>query len=104
MNLQEALEKYNQKVVFEETEPLKVYDDGYKWIDVRNRCELVGKLMRNCGSAGVMGLDPDRTILALFDANNKPHIVTTYHPGEERISAVEGIYHSAQKKSITNMY
>jgi len=98
MNLQEALEKYNQKVVFEETEPLKVYDDGYKWIDVRNRCELVGKLMRNCGSAGVMGLDPDRTILALFDANNKPHIVTTYHPGEERISAVEGIYHSGAKE------
>jgi hypothetical protein len=59
--------------------------------------------MRNCGSAGVMSSDPDRTIIALFDPNNKPHVMTVYSPNQNRISGDEG-RGSSQVKSIYHPY
>jgi hypothetical protein len=90
LSFKEALDKYNKKRIFNEYSMIKKYDDGYRWINVGRKCELVGELMNNCGSAGVMSSDPDKTILALFDENNNPHILVTYSPNENRISGFEG--------------
>ena len=53
--------------------------------------------MKNCGSSGVMSSDPDRTIISLFDSNNKPHVLVTYSPNEKRISGDEGVGSSEVK-------
>jgi hypothetical protein len=45
--------------------------------------------MKNCGSAGLMSWDEDRTIVALFGPTNKPHVMVTYSPNEKRISGDE---------------
>jgi hypothetical protein len=55
-------------------------------------------MMKNCGSAGLMSLDEDRTMLTLFDNRNKAHVVVTYSPNEKRISGDEGIGGSAVKE------
>ena len=89
LEFSEAQDKYDEKLIFKNKKPIKEYSNGYKWIDVGAKCHLVGKLMNNCGSSGVMGTDPNRTIIALFDENNKPHVVTVYHPSEHRISGDE---------------
>lgn len=89
---------YDQYLVFDQTKPLKTYRDGYKWINVGKRCPFVGKLMKNCGSAGVMGNDEDRTMIVLFDENNNSHVITTYHPNENRLSGDQGIAGSEVKK------
>lgn len=93
-----ANEKYNKKRVFEESTPLKTYSNGYKWINVGEKCELIGGLMKNCGSTGVMSMDKDRTMLVLFDDNNVPHVVLTYSPNEKRISGIEGQASTASKE------
>lgn len=90
LNFYDAIEKYETKKVFQETTPLKVYSDGWKWIDAGKKCHLIGNKMRNCGSTGVMSTDPDRTMLTLFDGNNNPHVVATYSPNENRLSGIEG--------------
>lgn len=97
LSFEEAKDKYDQKHIFGDVTPLKVYPDGYKWINVGDKCQLVGKQMKNCGSSGVMSMDPDRTILTLFDANNKPHVMVTYSPGDKRLSGDEGVGSSAVK-------
>ncbi len=97
LSFSEACDKYNKKKVFIDAKPLKIYPEGYRWIDVGRKCELVGKEMKNCGSAGVMSMDPAATIVALFDANNKPHVMVTYSPGEKRISGDEGGASTAPK-------
>jgi hypothetical protein len=99
----DAQKKFDKKRIFQEMTPLKVYPNGYKWINVGKRCHLVGHLMKNCGSAGVMSLDPDRTIIALFDKTNKPHVVVTYSPNEKRISGDEGVA-SSEVKSLYHNY
>ena len=90
LDFSSAKDKYDEKTVFSQSAPLKTYENGWKWVDVGDRCQLVGKLMSNCGSTGVMGMDPDRTMITLFDKNNKPHVVITYSPNENRISGDEG--------------
>ena len=45
--------------------------------------------MKNCGSAGVMSQDENRTILSLFDEHDNPHVVVTYSPNEKRLSGIE---------------
>lgn len=90
LSFKEAIEKYNKKKIFDDKPPIKTYPDGFKWIDAGAKCELLGEAMRNCGSAGVMSGDPDKTMLALFDSNNKPHVMVTYSPNEKRISGDEG--------------
>jgi len=91
MKFQDASLKYDEKRVFGEMTPLKIYPNGYKWINVGKRCGLLGYYMKNCGSAGLMSTDSDRTLIGLFDSNHKPHIVVTYSPNEKRISGDEGV-------------
>jgi hypothetical protein len=86
----QASEKYEEKSVFLDRAPIKSYENGWRWIDVGAKCDLVGRKMKNCGSTGVMSMDKDRSMLTLFDANNNPHVVATYSPNEKRISGVEG--------------
>ena len=95
---QEAQDKYDKKRVFKEAEPLKTYPNGWKWINVGPKCQLVGGQMKNCGSTGVMSMDPDRTMITLFDPRNKPHVVVTWSPGDKRISGDEGVGGSAVKE------
>ena len=90
MPLRDANKAYEEKKVFDEEEPITAYEEGYRWINVGNKCNLVGNLMKNCGSSGVMSLDEDRTMIVLFDKNNKPHVVVTYSPNQKRISGDEG--------------
>jgi len=99
----EAALKYDERRVFSEMTPLRVYSNGYKWINVGKRCHLLGHYMANCGSAGLMSWDADRTLLGLFDVNNKPHVVVTYSPNEKRISGDEGPGYS-EVKSIYHEY
>lgn len=89
LNFQDAVLKYDKRRHFIETKPIKVYPNGFKWIDVGDKSFLVGEQMGNCGSSGVMGRDPNRTILTLFGPNNKPHVMVTYSPNEKRISGDE---------------
>lgn len=98
LSFSEASEKYETKKIFQDKQPIKTYSDGWKWIDVGSKCQIVGNKMRNCGSAGVTSTDPDRTILTLFDSNNEPHVVATYSPNEQRISGVEGGASTAIKR------
>lgn len=85
-----AIEKFNTKKIFEDSEPVITLQDGSKWINAGPRCELIGDIMKNCGSAGVMSTDPDKTIMTLFDKNNNGHLIATYSPNEKRISGVQG--------------
>jgi len=97
LNFWDAQHKYDSERIFDETEPLKTYRNGFKWIDAGRKCHLVGHLMKNCGSVGLMSTDDDRTLLALFDPNNKPHVVVTYSPNENRLSSEEGMASTAVK-------
>lgn len=90
LSFEEAKKKYDEKRIFEDQTPVKAYSNGWRWINVGPRCELVGKKMSNCGSAGVMSMDPDKTIITLFDEHQNPHVVVTYSPNEKRISGDEG--------------
>lgn len=90
LTFQDAKNKVEKKNIFKDKEPLKVYPNGYKWVDVGKRCSWLGQQMRNCGSAGLMTMDSDGTIMALFDSKNKPHAMLTYSPNEKRLSGDEG--------------
>jgi hypothetical protein len=100
LSFEDAEDRYDEKLIFKDKKPIKIYPDGYKWIDVGPKCSLIGKLMKNCGSSGVMGTDKDRTIIALFDQENKPHVVVVYHPNEKRISSEE----SAASQPVKEKY
>ena len=91
LSFDDAVKKYEEKKLFVSTRPIKTYSSGYKWIDAGQKCSLMGKYMKNCGSSGVMSSDVDRSMVGLFDSNNKPHVICTYSPNEKRISGVEGI-------------
>ena len=97
LSYKEAEGKYLKRKVFDETEPTIKYKDGWKWIDVGGKCELIGDQMKNCGSTGVMSNDPDKTMMGLFDPNNKPHIVGTLSPNQKRLSGVEGVASTGPK-------
>lgn len=102
LSFREALDKFNEKKVFQDQKPFKVYPDGWRWINVGEKCELIGGKMHNCGSAGVMGSDPDRTMYALFDISDNPHVLLTHSPNEKRISGVEGIGGSTIKDKYSD--
>lgn len=91
LDFKDAIVKYNEKQIFNDVDPIIEFQDGYKWIDVGKRSYLIGKLMRNCGSCGVMSWDENKTMMVLFDKENKPHVVATYSPGENRLSGIEGV-------------
>lgn len=90
-------DKYDNKRLFADAPPVKRYPNGWKWVDAGPRCQLIGKLMKNCGTTNVMGTDQDRTMMVLFDSGNKPHVMLTWSPNQKRISGVEGQASSAVK-------
>jgi hypothetical protein len=102
LSFEEAKKKYDEKRIFEDQTPVKAYSNGWRWINVGPRCELVGKKMSNCGSAGVMSMDPDKTIITLFDEHQNPHVVVTYSPNEKRISGDEGAGSTGVKPEYHN--
>jgi hypothetical protein len=85
----DAQKKYEKRRYFQESTPIKVYENGFQWIDVGRKSTLLSEQMKNCGSAGLMSLDKDATIVALFGPNGKPHVMVTYSPNEKRISGDE---------------
>jgi hypothetical protein len=85
----DAQQKYEKRKYFQESEPLRVYENGFKWIDVGRKSTLLSEKMKNCGSAGLMSWDKNATIISLFGPNGKPHVMVTYSPGEKRISGDE---------------
>lgn len=102
LEFSKAQDRYDKKNIFKDRKPLKVYENGWKWIDVGKSCNLVGNLMKNCGSSGLMSDDEDRTIIALFDKGNKPHVMVTYSPNQKRISGDEGAGSSAVKDKYSD--
>jgi hypothetical protein len=90
LEFDKAADKYEKKKIFNILKPIKVYPDGFKWINVGSKCPFVGHEMRNCGSSGLMSWDNDRTLIVLFGPENKPHVIVTYSPNEKRISGDEG--------------
>lgn len=98
MNFSEADYSYSEKISYANKKPYKIYDDGFKWVDVGKKSSFIGREMKNCGGVGVMGCDPDRTIFALFDENNKPHVIATYSPNEKMIHGIEGVASSEVKQ------
>lgn len=89
MTLAKAVDVYEQKRIFTDAKPVLEFDDGYRWVNVGKKSPMIAKLMKNCGSAGVMSMDRDRTIMVLFDEKNDPRVLCTYSPNEGYISGVE---------------
>jgi hypothetical protein len=89
LKFQDAAIKYDRRRFFDQEIPIKKYTTGFKWINTGTKSVLLAEQMHNCGSSGVMSMDPDRTILTLFGPNNKPHVMVTYSPNEKRISGDE---------------
>lgn len=102
LTFREANEKYEKKSIFSDKTPVKKYPNGWRWVDAGAKCDLVGGMMKNCGSTGVMSMDKDRTMLTLFDEQNIPHVVATYSPNEKRISGVEGKASTAVKNEYAD--
>lgn len=102
LTFREANEKYEKKSIFSDKTPIKKYPNGWRWVDAGAKCDLVGGMMKNCGSTGVMSADKDRTMLTLFDEQNIPHVVATYSPNEKRISGVEGQASTAVKNEYAD--
>lgn len=98
LSFDDARTKFDKKNIFKDKQPIKVYSNGFKWIDVGSKCHLIADTMKNCGSALLMSSDKDRTMLVLFDGKNKPHIVVTYSPNEKRINADQGVASSVPKE------
>lgn len=90
LSYRDAEKKFSEKKVFKDAKPLLTYKNGFKWINVGDKCTIVGNAMSNCGSAGFMSNDSSRTMFTLFDDNHNPHVIATYSPNENRISGVEG--------------
>jgi hypothetical protein len=92
LNLFEALKKYDEKQIFKNKKPIKIYPNGYRWIDVGKDCYLLGFLMKNCGRAVARINDKDDhiTMIALFDQNNNPHAVVTYSVNNNAIRDEQG--------------
>lgn len=102
MTFKDASMKYEEKRIFRDMSPLKTYENGFKWINVGKKCHLMGHFMKNCGSTGVMSGDPDRTMIGLFDSDNKPHVIVVYSPNEKRISGDEGVASTEVKVDYHN--
>lgn len=89
LSFNDATIKWESKKIFEDTPALKKYPDGFKWIDVGKRCDLIRGPMSNCGSA-LSRTSGEYTIYTLFDEINNPHVMVTYDFDDKRIHADVG--------------
>ncbi len=85
LSFRDALAKYREKKVFKDKPPVKEYENGWRWIDVGPKCELIAGIMSHCGNSSWYSDDPQRTILVLFDQNINPHVNITYSPRDSKI-------------------
>lgn len=97
LSLQDAEKRFYERTTLK-SDAIKEYENGWKWINVGKKCSIIGREMSNCGSAGVMSADADRTMIVLYDDNNNPKVVVTYSPNEKRLSGVEGKGSTAVKR------
>jgi hypothetical protein len=97
LNFYSAVEKYETKKLFRTQTPFIQYKNGYRWIDAGKKCNIVGNKLKNCGSVGVMGTDPDRHMYVLFDVSDNPHVVVTHSPNEKLLNGIQGIASSEIK-------
>lgn len=102
LSFSEASKKFNDKKVFIDTPPMVTYPNGWRWIDVGKKCELIRTKMRNCGGVSAMSPDPDSTMIALFDNKNEPHALVTYSPNQQRISGEVGSGESILKDKYSD--
>lgn len=84
----DAQEKYDEKGLFRDREPVMVFSDGWRWVDAGRNCELLRRHMKNCGS--VVGEGEGASMLALFDAGGKPHVIITWKPEERTLGNEQG--------------
>jgi hypothetical protein len=48
-----------------------------------------------------MSCDPNSSLIVLFDKNDKPHIIVTYSPNDNKISYPQGVASSSVKMKYT---
>ncbi len=97
-----AQDKLDKSVIFNDSQIIRSYPDGFKWINAGVRCQLIAKSMKNCGSAGLMSSDPDKTMLVLFDKYNNSHVMLTYSPNLKTLSSDVGVGSSEVKSKYHN--
>lgn len=98
MSFKDANRSYEDKLMFNTSDAisgighvLKRYPNGMLWVNAGNKCRLVGDDMGNCGSTGLMSLDPNSSMYVLYDTNKKGHAIFTLSPGDNnRVSGVQG--------------
>jgi hypothetical protein len=98
MSFEDASDKYETSQLFLKSKPLITYPDGMKWIDAGKKCHLVGNQMGNCGSVGAMSIQPDATMIVLFDKDNKPLVATTYTKSNNVLTGVQGPGHAQSEE------
>ncbi len=81
------LEKYLSKSIVNETgNILKVYDDGFYWIDLENTdCKDEAESMGHCGIT-----NKGTTILSLRDFNKVPHVTIAYNEDDNIFTQIKG--------------
>lgn len=94
----EAQHLYESKRIFNDTQPFKVYPDGFKWINVGKKSTVLATAMKNCGNVGLMSIDPNAVIFALFGPTNVPHVMVTYSREYNKVSGEEGVASSPVKE------
>lgn len=90
LNYYDATNKFISKKISNEDNIVLKYEDGYKWVNFKNKCLWLGGKMRNCGSSYATSLSRDKTMLALLDENDLPHVVLTYSAMDALVSNIEG--------------
>jgi len=91
LEFREAQDKLDKKSLFKDPgKVVKRYENGWRWIDGGAKCDLIGKQMKNCGSAGLMSTDDFRTLMVLFNNKNQAKAIVTYSPTQNRLSSAEG--------------
>lgn len=91
LSYRQAIDKFDKKSLFKDPgKVVKRYENGWRWIDGGAKCDLIGKQMKNCGSAGLMSTDDFRTLMVLFNNKNQAKAIVTYSPTQNRLSSAEG--------------
>nr|BDD46244.1 hypothetical protein 76 [bacterium] len=82
-------------------EPVLEFPDGFAWYDVGKRHRLIGNMMGNCGSIGVMTMEEGASMLVLVNEEKEPMVIATYEPDRGAIRHIEGQRHS---RSVAQEY
>lgn len=103
LDIKSAIEKYEEKRIFNDIPPIKEYPNGFKWINVGRESPLIGKIMRNCGSVGAMSWDVEASMIVLFNKENSPKVLATYSENQNLLTGIQGKA-STDSKDIYDSY